>query len=44
MAATSLGDVPVPVNKRIGALPCELADPGPQAVKAAENRRREAAV
>jgi hypothetical protein len=30
------------VNKRIGAVPWELADPGPQAVKAPEIRRIDA--
>ena len=44
MAATSLGEVPVPVNKRTGPIPLEVADLGPQAVKAAEIRRREAAM
>jgi hypothetical protein len=43
-AATSPDDVPVPVNKRTGAIPCELTNPGPQAVKPVEIRRREAAM
>ena len=42
MAAMSLAEVPVPVNNRTGPLPAEVADLGPQAVKEAEIRSREA--
>ena len=46
IAATSPEDVPVPVNKRIGAADplVELADRGPQAVRMPEISKRDAAI
>src|SRR5437870_5721901 len=41
-AATSLGEVPVPLNRRMGALPDPLSARTPQAVTAVEIRTREA--